>query len=75
MGSFFYTKILAVNLFAFAYRLFHAAPRRLERNLHETVCRQMQTNELLESLCSLYGILSFKCVLESHVVDAHWRAL
>ena len=24
---------------------------RLKRNLHETVCRQMQTNELLESLC------------------------
>ena len=23
MGSFFYTKILEVNLFAFAYRLFH----------------------------------------------------
>ena len=47
MGS-FYTQILEVNLFAFAYRLFHGdfSPicrtlRRLERNLHETVCRQM----------------------------------
>ena len=51
----YYTKILEVNLFEFAYRLFHkgfspidgahrALPRRLERNLHETVCRQMQTN-------------------------------
>ena len=26
------------------------SPRRLERNLHETVCRQMQTNLLIESL-------------------------
>ena len=50
-GELLYTKILEVNLFAFAYRLFHedfssidAAPRRLKRNLHETVCRQMQTN-------------------------------
>ena len=51
-----YTKILEVNLFAFAYRLFHEdfssiIGRWLKRNLHETVCRQMQTNELLESLC------------------------
>ena len=38
------------------YRLFHhqllpMGSRRLEINLHETVCRQMQINELLESLC------------------------
>ena len=26
--------------------------RRVERNLHETVCRQMQINQLLESLCN-----------------------
>ena len=32
-GELLYTKILEVNLFAFAYR-----------NLYETVCRQMQTN-------------------------------
>ena len=31
---------------------------RLERNLHERVCRQMQTNELLESLC-VYKIHNF----------------
>ena len=31
---------------------------RLERNLHERVCRQMQTNELLESLC-IYKIHNF----------------
>ena len=56
-GELLYTKILEVNLFSFAYRLFHgdfspidgtlhsnAMSRRLERNLHETVCRQMQTN-------------------------------
>ena len=38
-----YTKILEVNLFAFAYRLFHRdfSPLngREERNLYETVCR------------------------------------
>ena len=47
-GEVLYTKILEFNLFAFAYRLSHedflAEPGRLERNLHETVCRQMQTN-------------------------------
>ena len=54
-GKLLYTKILEVNLFAFAYRLFHedyfmkialqsTYVRRLKRNLHETVCRQMQTN-------------------------------
>ena len=41
-----FTKVLKVNLFAFAYKLFHedfspidAAPRRLERNLnlHESL--------------------------------------
>ena len=36
-GELLYTKILEVNLFA-------AEPRRLKRNLHETVCRQMETN-------------------------------
>ena len=50
-----YTKILEVNLFAFAYRLFRRdfspldgtycnMSRRVGRNLYETVCRQMQTN-------------------------------
>ena len=51
-GELLYTKILDVNLFAFAYRLFHEdffsidvqTSRRLRRNLHETVYRQMQTN-------------------------------
>ena len=57
-GELLYTKILEVNFFAFAYRLFHqdfssidgtlheyhAMSRRLKRNLHETVRRQMQTN-------------------------------
>ena len=51
-GELLYTKILEVNLFAFAYRLFHRDfppingeyVRLLERNLYETVCRQMQTN-------------------------------
>ena len=45
------TKILELNLFAFANRLFHedfssidGVLRRLKRSLHETVCRQMQTN-------------------------------
>ena len=55
MGSLLYTKILEVNLFAFAYRLFRRdfspldgticnMSRRVGRNLYETVCRQMQTN-------------------------------
>ena len=48
-GELLYTKILEVNLFAFAYRLFRrdffcSMPRRVGRNLYETVCRQMQTN-------------------------------
>ena len=56
-GELLYTKILEVNLFAFAYRLFRRdfsplngtlfiwkMSRRVERNLYETVCRQMQTN-------------------------------
>ena len=46
-GELLYTKILEVNLFAFAYRLFHRdcnMSRRVGRNLYETVCRQMQTN-------------------------------
>ena len=54
-GELLYTKILEVNLFAFAYRLFHedfspinqfgstGHSRWLERNLYETFCRQMQT--------------------------------
>ena len=49
-GELLYTNILEVSLFAFAYRLLHEdfssidrAPHRLKRNLHETVCRQMQT--------------------------------
>ena len=65
-GELLYTRILEVNLFAFAYKLFHedfspieAEPRRLERNLHETVCRQMQTNQRLESLCVLKYKLMF----------------
>ena len=46
-GELLYTKILEVNLFAFAYRLSQedfSAGRRLKRNLYETVCRQMQIN-------------------------------
>ena len=54
-GELLYTKILEVNLFAFADRRFHRdfspldgtfckMSRRVERNLYETVCRQMQTN-------------------------------
>ena len=50
-GELLYTKIREVNLFAFAYRLFHedfssigGTSHRLTRNLHETVCRQVQTN-------------------------------
>ena len=55
-GELLYTKILEVNLFAFAYRLFrrdfshstghtaYSMSRRVGRNLYETVCRQMQTN-------------------------------
>ena len=43
-GELLYTEILEVHLFA--YRLFHEefSSRRLKRKLHETVCRQMQTN-------------------------------
>ena len=29
----------------------YAAPLSLERNLYETVCKHMQTNNFLESLC------------------------
>ena len=36
-GELLCIRILEVNLFAFAYRLFH-------EDDHETVCRQMQTN-------------------------------
>ena len=47
-GELLYTKILEASLFAFAYRLFHedfsSIDGRLKRNLHETVCKQMQTN-------------------------------
>ena len=48
-GKLLYTKILEeileVNLFAFAYRLFHEDFSPIyERNLHETVCMQMQIN-------------------------------
>ena len=54
-GGALYTKILEVNLFAVAYRLFRRdfspldgtyckMSRRVGRNLYETVCRQMQTN-------------------------------
>ena len=43
-----YTKILEVNSFAFANRLFHedfsSSMERLKRNLHKTVSRQMQMN-------------------------------
>ena len=46
-GELLYTKILEVNLFAFAYRLFRRdfsplngrIARWVERNLYETVCR------------------------------------
>ena len=41
-GELLYTKILEVHLFAFAYRLFHEDFSSID--LHETVCRQMQTN-------------------------------
>ena len=49
-GKLLYTQILEVNLFVSAYRLFHEnfspiyEPHELERNFHETVCRQMQIN-------------------------------
>ena len=54
-GELLYTKILEVNLFAFAYRLFRRdfspldgtycnMSHRVGRNLYETVCRRMQTN-------------------------------
>ena len=49
-GELLYTKILEVNLFAFAYRLFRRdfspldVTLRVGRNLYETVCRQMQRN-------------------------------
>ena len=44
------TKILEVNLFAFAYKLF---PEEFSpiNGVQTTIKRQMQTNELLESLC------------------------
>ena len=45
-GELLYTKILEVILFAFAYRLFHEdfSPIDGKLHLHETVCREMQTN-------------------------------
>ena len=43
----------------------YATPRRLKRNLHETICRQMQTNSLLESLCIEGVCLYFKCSFEN----------
>ena len=45
-GKLLYTKILEVNLFAFAYRLFHRdfSPINGTFCIYETVCRQMQTN-------------------------------
>ena len=44
-GEFLYTKILEVNLFAFAYRLFHRDFSPNNRTYcMGTVCRQMQTN-------------------------------
>ena len=45
-GELLYTKILEVNSFAFAYRLFHDDfPAGLWKiNRHETVCRQMRMN-------------------------------
>ena len=59
-GELLYIKILEVNLFAFAYRLFRRdfspldgtycnMSRRVGRNLYETVCRQMQTNDVPSS--------------------------
>ena len=41
-GELLYTEILEVNLFAFAYRLFHED--FLDRNLHETVCIKSLVN-------------------------------
>ena len=47
-GELLYTKILEVNLFAYAYRLLHEdfspKPSRLEITFHEKVCRHMQIN-------------------------------
>ena len=45
-GEFLYTKILEVNLFAFAYRLFHRGFFPLDGG-----------NELLESLCIISYLL------------------
>ena len=61
-----YTKILEVNLFAFAYRLFHRdfSPINgtfLERNLYETVCRQMQTSRIF-----VYMELIYKHIVATH---------
>ena len=43
-GELLYTKILEVNLFAFAYRLFRRDFSPLDGTYYETVCMQMQTN-------------------------------
>ena len=43
--KFKYTKILEVNLFAFAYRLFHEDSSSIERVLHDTQpFSSLQTN-------------------------------
>ena len=43
-GELLYTKIIEVDLFAFAYKLFHEDFSSIDGSLHEKVCRQMQTN-------------------------------
>ena len=53
-------KISEVNLSAFVYRLFS----RVDRNLHETVCKQMHINQLLLSLC--IPTAHFRCVNKTH---------
>ena len=51
-----------------------AEPRRLEKNLHGTVCWQMQTNQLLESL---YGTWLTKEILQFSYIkcDTNWAVV
>ena len=51
----------------------NAAPRQLKRNLHETVCRQMQTNYLLESLWNQVNKCSFLSYWECYASDGSIR--
>ena len=68
-GELLYTNILVVDLFTFANRLFHEdirkrAPIDWRLNLLETVCKQMQTNSLLQSICaSKYSTFTTECLL------------